>query len=175
MKNNMTEGNIIRVLAAFTIPLIFSGLFQQLFNWVDAFIVGNIEGETALAGIGATTSVYNLFVTVITGFTSGLSVLTAQQYGMGETDRIRRLLFSYTVLFAFLFTIISIAGVVFTEELLLLLNTPQTIFSSALSYLTILFTGIPFLAVYNTYSAVLRGIGSRHTFSRSKNSLLLCV
>ena len=171
MKNNMTEGNIIRVLAAFTIPLIFSGLFQQLFNWVDAFIVGNIEGETALAGIGATTSVYNLFVTVITGFTSGLSVLTAQQYGMGETDRIRRLLFSYTVLFAFLFTIISIAGVVFTEELLLLLNTPQTIFSSALSYLTILFTGIPFLAVYNTYSAVLRGIGnSRAPFF----SILVC-
>ena len=79
MQNKMTEGNVTRTLAAFTVPLILSGLFQQLFNWVDAFIVGNIEGETALAGIGATTSVYNLFVTVITGFTSGLSVLAAQR------------------------------------------------------------------------------------------------
>ena len=171
MQNKMTEGNVIRALAAFTVPLILSGLFQQLFNWVDAFIVGNVEGETALAGIGATTSVYNLFVTVITGFTSGLSVLTAQQYGMGEKGRLREILSSYTVLLALLFTVISIAGAVFTEELLVVLDTPETIFSSAQSYLKILFAGIPFLAVYNTYSAVLRGIGnSRAPFF----SILIC-
>ena len=167
----MTEGNVTRTLAAFTVPLILSGLFQQLFNWVDAFIVGNIEGETALAGIGATTSVYNLFVTVITGFTSGLSVLAAQRYGMGEKGKIRKLLSSYTVLFALLFTVISIAGAVFTEEILAVLDTPETIFSSARSYLNILFAGIPFLAVYNTYSSVLRGIGnSRAPFF----SVLVC-
>lgn len=171
MQNKMTEGNVIRALAAFTVPLILSGLFQQLFNWVDAFIVGNVEGETALAGIGATTSVYNLFVTVITGFTSGLSVLTAQQYGMGEKGRLREILSSYTVLLALLFTVISIAGAVFTEELLVVLDTPETIFPSAQSYLKILFAGIPFLAVYNTYSAVLRGIGnSRAPFF----SILIC-
>ena len=171
MQNKMTEGNVTRTLAAFTVPLILSGLFQQLFNWVDAFIVGNIEGETALAGIGATTSVYNLFVTVITGFTSGLSVLAAQRYGMGEKGKIRKLLSSYTVLFALLFTVISIAGAVFTEEILAVLDTPETIFSSARSYLKILFSGIPFLAVYNTYSSVLRGIGnSRAPFF----SVLVC-
>ena len=171
MQNKMTEGNVIRALAAFTVPLILSGLFQQLFNWVDAFIVGNVEGETALAGIGATTSVYNLFVTVITGFTSGLSVLAAQRYGMGEKSKIREILSSYTVLLALLFTVISIAGTVFTEELFVALDTPETIFFSAQSYLQILFAGIPFLAVYNTYSAVLRGIGnSRAPFF----SILVC-
>ena len=136
MQNKMTEGNVIRALAAFTVPLILSGLFQQLFNWVDAFIVGNVEGETALAGIGATTSVYNLFVTVITGFASGLSVLTAQRYGMGEKGKIRELLSSYTVLFALLFTVISAAGTVFTEELLVVLDTPETIFFFLLSSLS---------------------------------------
>ena len=171
MQNKMTEGNVIRALAAFTVPLILSGLFQQLFNWVDAFIVGNVEGETALAGIGATTSVYNLFVTVITGFASGLSVLTAQRYGMGEKGKIRELLSSYTVLFALLFTVISAAGAVFTEELLVVLDTPETIFFSAQSYLKILFAGIPFIAVYNTYSAVLRGIGNS---SAPFFSILVC-
>lgn len=171
MQNKMTEGNVIRALAAFTVPLILSGLFQQLFNWVDAFIVGNIEGETALAGIGATTSVYNLFVTVITGFALGLSVLTAQRYGMGEKGKIRELLSSYTVLFALLFTVISAAGAVFTEELLVVLDTPETIFFSAQSYLKILFAGIPFIAVYNTYSAVLRGIGNS---SAPFFSILVC-
>lgn len=171
MQNKMTEGNVIRALAAFTVPLILSGLFQQLFNWVDAFIVGNVEGETALAGIGATTSVYNLFVTVITGFASGLSVLTAQRYGMGEKGKIRELLSSYTVLLALLFTVISAAGTVFTEELLVVLDTPETIFFSAQSYLKLLFAGIPFLAVYNTYSAVLRGIGNS---SAPFFSILVC-
>ena len=171
MQNKMTEGNVIRALAAFTVPLILSGLFQQLFNWVDAFIVGNVEGETALAGIGATTSVYNLFVTVITGFASGLSVLTAQRYGMGEKEKIRELLSSYTVLFALLFTVISAVGAVFTEELLVVLDTPETIFFSAQSYLKLLFAGIPFLAVYNTYSAVLRGIGNS---SAPFFSILVC-
>ena len=64
-----------KALLLFTLPLIMSGLFQQLFNWVDAFIVGNVEGELALAGIGATTSLYNLFVTVITGLCSRPSCL----------------------------------------------------------------------------------------------------
>ena len=91
LKYGKTAGDV-RTLLAFTIPLILSGLFQQVFNWVDAFIVGNVEGELALAGIGATTSIYNLFVTVITGFTSGLSVLTAQQFGMGKEKEIGAIL-----------------------------------------------------------------------------------
>ena len=95
MKQNMTQGNIVKTLVLFTVPLILSGMFQQLFNWVDAFIVGNVEGENALAGIGATTSIYNLFVTVIVGFTSGISVLVAQQYGMGEKRKIKNTLSSF--------------------------------------------------------------------------------
>ena len=98
-------------------------------------------------------------------------MLAAQRYGMGEKGKIRKLLSSYTVLFALLFTVISIAGAVFTEEILAVLDTPETIFSSARSYLNILFAGIPFLAVYNTYSSVLRGIGnSRAPFF----SVLVC-
>ena len=89
MKNTMTQGSIVKTLVLFTVPLILSGLLQQMFNWVDAFIVGNVEGELALGGIGATTSLYNLFVTIMVGFTSGISVLTAQRYGMGETEKIK--------------------------------------------------------------------------------------
>lgn len=79
---------------------------------------------------------------------------------MGEKEKIRELLSSYTVLFALLFTVISAVGAVFTEELLVVLDTPETIFFSAQSYLKLLLAGLPFLAVYNTYSAVLRGIGN---------------
>ena len=92
MKASLTEGNVARTLVGFTVPLVLSGHFQQLFNWVDAFIVGNINGEAALAGIGATSSIYNLFVMLITGFTSGLSVLVAQKAGEGDEEASRDIL-----------------------------------------------------------------------------------
>lgn len=82
MGKDMTQGNLAKTLVLFTVPLVLSGLFQQMFNWVDAFIVGNVEGEISLAAIGATTAIYSLFITIIIGFTSGLSILAAQQYGM---------------------------------------------------------------------------------------------
>lgn len=153
------RGKVTKMLLSFTVPLILSGLFQQLFNWVDAFIVGNIAGETALAGVGATTSIYSLFVNVITGFTSGLSVLSAQQYGMGEKKKIAKTLSTCSVLLGFIFLLISLGGAVLAEDILMLLDTPETIFMDAKKYLKILFLGIPFLAVYNTYSSILRGIG----------------
>ena len=97
MSETATAKSAAKALLLFTLPLIMSGLFQQLFNWVDAFIVGNVEGELALAGIGATTSLYNLFVTVITGFTSGLAVLSAQLFGREEKERIRKVLSTYAI------------------------------------------------------------------------------
>lgn len=171
MKEKSAAQPVARALVAFTIPLILSGLFQQMFNWVDAFIVGNVEGELALAGIGATTSLYNLFVTVITGFTSGLTAMAAQRYGRGEKDKLVRTLSCYAVLLGGLFTVIAVAGAAGAGGLLQLMQTPENIFGDAQGYLRILFFGIPFLAVYNTYSAVLRGLGnSRAPFL----SILVC-
>ena len=160
MSDAQITKNITKKLLAFTAPLMLSGLFQQLFNWVDAFIVGNVEGELALAGIGATTSLYNLFVTVITGFTSGLAVLVAQAYGRGKKESIRETLSTCALVTGLVFLLISAAGIFYADSILRLLDTPRQLFADAHGYLRILFIGIPFLAVYNTYSAVLRGIGN---------------
>lgn len=171
MKNDMTQGNIARALTAFTVPLILSGVFQQLFNWVDAFIVGNVEGELALAGIGAVTSTYSMFVMIIVGFTSGLSVLAAQRFGMGRTQELKYILISFSLVLGGVFLIVCGLGAVFVEQILTLLDTPENIFQNAEDYLRIMFAGIPFLAVYNTCCAVLRGLGdSRAPFQ----SVLVC-
>ena len=155
----MTQGNIAKILILFTIPLVLSGLFQQLFNWVDAFIVGNVEGELALAAIGATSAIYNLFITIIVGFTSGLSILAAQQYGMGKLEKLKITLSTFVFLLGGFFTLIAILGIIFTSPILRLLNTPDNLFVIAGQYLRIMFVGIPFLAVYNVYTAMLRGLG----------------
>lgn len=159
MQKNMTEGNLVKILVLFTVPLILSGLFQQLFNWVDAFIVGNVEGELSLAAIGATTAIYNLFIMVITGFTSGLSILTAQQVGLGAEERVKENLSSFAIVLGGAFFAISLFGVTFTGFIIDLLDTPVNLAFISGQYLRIMFVGIPFLAVYNVYTAVLRGIG----------------
>ncbi len=159
MKNDLTKGSIGKALVLFTIPLILSGLLQQVFNWVDAFIVGNVEGELALAAIGATGSIYHLFVNVIIGFTSGLSVLAAQQCGMGKKEEAQKALAAFTILLGGVFLAVAAAGFGFCRQILTLLATPQNIFCMAKNYLEILFWGVPCLAVYNTYAAVLRGLG----------------
>lgn len=171
MNNDMTQGSIARALTSFTVPLILSGVFQQLFNWVDAFIVGNVEGELALAGIGAVTSTYSMFVMIIVGFTSGLSVLAAQRFGMGRTEEIKYILSSFSLVLGGIYLAVCAFGAVFVEEILIFLDTPENIFQNAENYLRIMFIGIPFLAVYNTYCAVLRGLGdSRAPFL----SVLVC-
>ena len=78
----------------------------------------------------------------------------------GEEKNLAKTLSCHTVLLGTVFLLLSLAGILFTDKLLLILDTPETIFSSAEEYLKILFTGIPFLAVYNTYSAILRGMGN---------------
>ena len=76
------------------------GILQQLYNWADAFIVGNVEGELALAAVGATATVVNFYVTAITGFTLGLAILAAQAFGSGETAALSRILSTFSCFLA---------------------------------------------------------------------------
>lgn len=151
---------ILKKLMAFSVPLILSGLLQQLFNWVDALIVGNLIGEAALGGVGATSSIYNLFVTVLVGFTSGLSVLFARLFGQGELEQSKKLLSNCSVMLTAVFTVISAAGMLLTAPILVQMDTPDALFDHAADYLRIVLIGVPFLALYNTYSALLRGMGN---------------
>ena len=159
MARDMTRGSIARTMISFSIPLIFSGLLQQLYSWADAFIVGNAEGEAALAAIGASSVVSGLFVTVITGFTAGISILSAQRFGTGDRAAQKKILCAFSVLCGGAFLAASVLGILLTGPLLRLLQTPADIFTDSSAYLRIILAGVPFLAVYNVYSAVLRGIG----------------
>ena len=151
--------SIAYILIKFSLPLILSGVLQQLYNWADAFIVGNVVGELALAAVGATTTVINFYLMAVTGFTLGLSILFAQKYGSGETEHIPEILSTFSIVFGGVFIILSALGIAAAFPLLGLLHTTRDTVLLAGSYLKIIFAGIPFLAVYNVYAAALRGIG----------------
>lgn len=146
-------------LIRFSLPLMLSGILQQLYNWADAFIVGNVNGELALAAVGATTTVVNFYLTAITGFTLGLAILFAQKYGSRDTAAIPKILSTFSLCLGGVFLILSGLGMGLTPGLLELMNTPSDALPLSRSYLSVVLAGVPFLAVYNVYSAALRGIG----------------
>lgn len=159
------ETSLAEQLVRFSIPLILSGLLQQLFNWADAFIVGNVVGENALAAVGSTFYATNLFIMAITGFTSGVSILSARMFGQGNLQDQKKVLVTFLTVLGVVFLALSAAGVCLTGPMLTLLNTPADIFKMAGEYLRVVMVGVPFVAVYNVYAAVLRGIGdSRSPF-----------
>jgi len=161
----MQTTSMSRQLIAFSIPLILSGLLQQMFNWADAFIVGNIVGENALAAVGSTLYVTSLFVMAITGFTSGVSILAAQMFGEGNLRDQKKVLFTFLMVVGGAFLVLSGFGIGCARPALRAMDTPADIFGMAWDYLRIVLLGIPFLAIYNVYAAVLRGIGdSRSPF-----------
>lgn len=150
---------IANTLIKFSFPLILSGVLQQLYNWADAFIVGNVEGDLALAAVGSTTTVINFYLNAITGFTVGLAVLFAQRFGRNDFQTLPRLLSTFSIFLGTIFLILSACGICLTVPLLRLLHTTKDTFSLSTDYLRIVLLGVPFLSVYNVYSAALRGIG----------------
>ena len=159
----MQKQSVGRQLVMFSIPLILSGLMQQLFSWTDAFILGNVVGEGALAAVGASSAVTNLFVLAVTGFTSGLGILAARYFGAGKWSELRRLLGSYTMILAAAMLVIMACGQWAAEGMLRAMDTPEDIFDQATEYLRIVLLGAPFVIIYNVYSAVLRGVGNSRT------------
>lgn len=163
MNRNMTEGSVFKALLYFTIPLILSGLLQQLYNIADSIIVGNYVSEEALAAVGVSSPVLNIFIFITAGLVSGYTILLSQYYGAKEHNKILKLsstIFSFIMIFVLAF---STFGYLFIDKILVLLNTPSEILQPAHDYLSIIFIGVPFLVLYNLFSAMLRGIGDSKT------------
>lgn len=133
---------------------------QQLYNWADAFIVGNVDGELSLSAIGVTSIPISFFITTITGFTLGLSVLIAKNFGAKKQDSIPPVLAVFAVILGGVFLLAAAVGSALSYPFMELLHTPADTIDLASGYIRIIFWGLPFLAVYNVYTATLRGLGT---------------
>lgn len=149
-----------RELVSFSLPLIFSGVLQQLYSWADAFIVGHAEGEMALAAVGATTSITYFFINTILGFTLGLSIMGAQHFGRKDTNTVQKILNGFLPILTGVYVLLAVLAIGFARPILRLMDTPGDIFTLSLSYLQLIFAGIPFLACYNLFAALLRAVGN---------------
>ena len=156
---DMCNGTIMDKLISFSLPLMLSGILQLLFNAVDIVVVGRFTGSQALAAVGSTTALINLFINLFIGVSLGANVLAARYYAAGKQKDM-----SETVHTAMLFALISgcvmvLAGLFFSRGALELMDTPDDVISQAALYMKIYFMGMPFFMLYNYGAAILRAVG----------------
>lgn len=163
LNNNITEGNVFKALLYFTIPLIISGFLQQLYTIADSVIVGNFINEEALAAVGVSSPVLNIFIYVVTGLVSGYTILISQYYGAKDYDKVLKLTSTFFIFVTLFSCLLAVFGFFLKDTILIWLNTPNAIMQQSIDYLSIIFIGVPFVVLYNLYSSLLRGIGNSKT------------
>ena len=156
---DMCNGTIMDKLISFSVPLMVSGILQLLFNAVDIIVVGRFSGSWALAAVGSTTALINVFTNLFIGVSLGANVLAARFYAAGRDREM-----SETVHTAITFALISgvvmaFVGLICSRYALEIMGTPDDVIEQAALYMKIYFMGMPFFMLYNYGAAILRAVG----------------
>ena len=156
---DMCNGTIMDKLVSFALPLMLSGILQLMFNAVDIIVVGRFSGSGALAAVGSTTALINVFTNLFIGISLGANVLAARFFASGREKEM-----SDTVHTAILLALISGIlmagiGVISAKGALLLMGTPDNVIAQSTLYMRIYFLGMPFFMLYNYGAAILRAVG----------------
>ena len=163
MLHNMTEGEPLKLILLFMIPLLIGNVFQQLYNIADVVIVGRTIGVEALAAVGAVTPLFMMTMVLTIGLSNGCTVVTGQRYGAGDMEGMRRSIGTCTVL-SVLFTLF-IMGVfhLIIDPALVLMNIPAELLSDAKAYVMIIVDGLFAMMAYNLLSGIMRSLGDSKT------------
>jgi len=160
---NMTQGNPLKLLIAFALPLMFGNVFQQLYMVVDTAIVGRGVGMDALAALGGVDWLNWMMLGMAQGFTQGFSVRVAQKFGEGDEDGLRLFMGQSAVATAVLAVLCVLLGQLALPLFLAFLRVPETLLGMATLYTRILFAGLPAVFFFNYCSAMLRAVGDSKT------------
>ncbi len=156
---DMTEGNTLRHLINFSIPLLFGNLFQQLYNMVDTWVVGNYGKGEAFSAVGTVGPIINTLIGFFVGLSSGAGVVISQYYGAKDEEKVSKAVHTSIVMTLILGLIFTFVGILMVPFMLDLMNTPDTVKPQANEYLTVYFAGIIALMIYNIGSGILRAGG----------------
>ena len=162
---DMTKGNITRHLVNFALPLLLGNLFQQLYNMVDTWVVGNYVSNEAFSAVGTVGPVINTLIGFFLGLSSGAGVVISQYYGAGREEKVRQAVHTALMLTLALGVVFTAAGIAMTPLMLQLMKTPAEVAPEQAAYLRIYFAGVIGLLLYNMGSGILRAVGdSRRPF-----------
>ena len=159
MDSSLTQGNIRGQLTSLAAPLLLGNILQQLYNTIDAVIVGEFVGQTAFAAVGVAGSVMNLFIFLINGACAGIGILLSQYYGADDLGMFRKGFFLATVAGVMVTILLSGTALITLGPMLELLKTPSEIIPYAADYLQLIYTGLLSCFAFHLSSSVLRCAG----------------
>ncbi|MBO4298148.1 MAG: MATE family efflux transporter [Clostridia bacterium] len=160
---DMTVGKPLTNLTMFAVPLLIGNMAQQLYNTVDAIVVGKYVGKSALAAVGTAGPILNLLLLLFMGISTGAGILVAQYFGAQRREDLTSAVGTCLTLTAIASLFIMIVGPLITRPLMTLLGTPDDVYDMAVAYLNIICIGIIGTGYYNIVSGVLRGMGDSVT------------
>ncbi|MBS6194397.1 MAG: MATE family efflux transporter [Clostridiales bacterium] len=157
---SMTSGSPGKLIMTFAIPLMLGNVFQQFYTMVDTMVVGQVVGVKALAALGAADWLVWLVLGLVSGMTQGFSILVSQYYGAQDGEGLKK-----SIALSYVWTAVLAAGVLAVSQLtvyrvMIFLNTPADVIDMSMTYLRIVFCGIPVIAAYNIFASVLRAMGN---------------
>jgi len=158
-QNDLRTGVLWKQILIFALPLAATSMLQQLFNAADLAIVGRFSGSEALAAVGATGAIVNLFVTFFSNITVGSNVLISRLIGARDDERARRAVHSTLILAVIVGLVGMLIGQILALPLLKAISTPADVLDQALLYIRIYIAGSVFISLYNFESAIMRANG----------------
>ena len=163
--SDMTEGSISRHLLRFALPLLVGNIFQQLYNTVDTWVVGNYVSNEAFSAVGTVAPITNMLIGAFSGLASGAGVVISQYYGAKNSEKVHDAVHTSIMLTLILSVLFTLIGVGMTPAMLRFMKTPDAVFPESSAYLTIYFGGMAGMLFYNMGAGVLRAVGdSRRPF-----------
>ena len=156
---DMTEGSIIRHLITFAFPLLIGNIFQQLYNTVDTWVVGNYVSNEAFSAVGTVGPIINMLIGFFLGLSSGAGVVISQYYGAKKYDRVQDTVHTAILMTLTLAVVFTFLGIGMAPFMVRMMKTPESVIPESTAYLTIYFSGVIGLMLYNIGSGILRAIG----------------
>ncbi len=155
----MTQGSIVSHIITFAFPLLLGNLFQQLYNTVDTWVIGNYASNEAFAAVGSVGPIVNMLIGTFSGLASGAGVVISQYYGAKDNEKVSEAVHTSVVMTLVLSVLFTVSGALASPLFLRLMKTPPDVLPESTTYLTIYIAGITGLLVYNMGAGILRAIG----------------
>lgn len=160
---NLTQGNPLKVILLFAIPLYIGQLFQLGYSLIDTRIIGSTLGDTSLAAVGATTSLSDLLIEFMNGVICGFGIIVATCFGAKDEKSMRKAIGGTVTLGVGLTVLLSVACLIFLPQILSFLNVESELMPEASAYIRIIIAGLIATTLYNICAAILRAIGDSFT------------
>lgn len=159
LEKNLTEGNVAKQLIRFALPFMLSNLIQTIYNVADMLIVGNFTGSVGISGVNIGGQVTFIITNIVVGLSVGGTVVIAQFLGSGDRKAMNESIKTLITFLLFTAVVITVAMMLLSDMILMLIQTPEESYGQARDYLNITLMGTIFIFGYNAFSAILRGLG----------------